>query len=224
MNKNHLSELKRKLPVTPGIHGRNEYPTSVVLVLLTEIDRQYHFVLQERNANIRQGGEVCFPGGMFDERTDISPRDTAIRETTEELGLLSDKIEIIGRQDTLVTAMGAAIEIFVGVMNSDIASLQINRDEVEKVFTIPVSYFMETEPEIHQVLIRLFSSDINPETGKETVYLPVRELGLPERYLYPWGNFKQKVYVFKTTEGTVWGLTAKIIMDFIKIMKADNAD
>jgi len=218
MNKKTLEELKTKLPVTPGIHGRKELPTSVVMVLICEIDGEYHFVLQERNANIRQGGEICFPGGMFDKRTDLSPRETAIRETTEELGLPPEKIEIIGRLDTLVGAMGAVIEIFVGIMNSEIASLDICRDEVAKVFTIPVSYFIRTKPEIHKVLVKIFSSEIDPETNKEVVYLPVRELGLPERYLDSWGNFKQNVYVFKTGEGVVWGLTAQIIMDFVRVM------
>lgn len=218
MNKIQLKKIAEKLPSIPGIHGRGEYPTSVVMVLLTEIDSEYHFVLQERNANIRQGGEVCFPGGMFDEKIDMVPEETALRETAEELGISPERIEIIGRLDTMVAAMGAVVEIFVGIMNSDISSLKINRDEVEKVFTIPVSYFIETEPEVHKVLIRLFSSEMNPVTGEETVYLPVRELGLPERYIDPWGNFKQNVYVFKTSEGTVWGLTARIIMDFVKIV------
>ncbi len=221
MNKKDITGLIKKLPETPGIHGKGEMPTSVVIVLLAEIDGEYHIVLEERNARIRQGGEVCFPGGMFDEGTDISPRETALRETTEELGLPPEKIEIIGRLDTLVAAMGAVIEIFVGIMHADISSLEINRDEVEKVFTIPVSYFMKTEPEIHKVLIRMFSSEIDPVTDEEIVYLPVRELGLPERYLDPWGNFKQNVYVFKTSEGIVWGLTARIIMDFIRVLKGN---
>jgi len=50
MNKKNFDEFKKKLPVTPGIHGRGEYLTSVVMVLLVEIDGEYHFVLQERNA------------------------------------------------------------------------------------------------------------------------------------------------------------------------------
>ncbi len=219
MNRELLKNLMNKLPAAPGINGRGEMPVSVVMVLLAEINGEYHLVLEERNAQIRQGGEVCFPGGMFDEGTDMSPRETALRETTEELGLPEEEIEIIGRLDTLMAAMGAVIEIFVGVMNTNISALKINRDEVEKVFTIPVSYFMNTEPEIHQVLIRLFSSEINQETGEEIIYLPVRELGLPERYIDPWGNFKQNVYVYRTAEGVVWGLTAKIIMDFIRILK-----
>jgi len=219
MKKVNLSDLKKKLPSIPGIHGRGELLTSVVMVLLTEIDGEYHFVLEERNAQIRQGGEVCFPGGMFDEGTDISPQETALRETTEELGLPAEKIEIVGRLDTLVAAMGAVIEIFVGVMHTDFSSLKISRDEVEKVFTIPVSYFMKNGPEVHKVLIRMFSSEIDPVTEEEIVYLPVLELGLPERYLDPCGNFKQNVYVFKTAEGVVWGLTAQIIMDFVRILK-----
>jgi 8-oxo-dGTP pyrophosphatase MutT (NUDIX family) len=222
MDKISLIDIRKKLPAIPGIHGRNEFPTSVVMVLLAEIEGKYHFVLEERNANIRQGGEVCFPGGMFDETADPSPRETALRETSEELGIDTDKIEVIGRLDTLVAAMGAVIEIFVGVMHGEISSLNINHDEVQKVFTIPVEYFMTTEPEIHKVMIRLFSSEIDPVTNEEIVYLPVRELGLPERYIDPWGNFKQNVYVFKTSEGIVWGLTAKIIMDFVRVLKEDK--
>lgn len=219
MKREELTGLKKRLPSTPGIHGRSELPTSVVMVLITEINGEYHFVLEERNANIRQGGEVCFPGGMFDEETDLSPEETALRETAEELGLQPDRIEIIGRLDTLVAAMDAIIEIFVGITHAEIDSLEINREEVERVFTIPVSYFEKTEPEIHKVLVKMFSSETDPETGAEIVYLPVRELGLPERYLDPWGNFMQNVYVFKTLHGIVWGLTARIIMDFVRIVR-----
>jgi len=216
-----LNDLKQKLPSTPGIQGRGEFTTSVIMVLLTVINGEFHFVFEERNPDIRQGGEVCFPGGMFDEGADRSPRETALRETVEELGLSEEKIEIIGRLDTLIAAMGAVIEIFVGVMHADIASLKISRSEVEKVFTVPVSYFINTGPETHQVLVKMFSSETDPETGEEKVYLPVRELGLPERYIDSWGNFKQNVYVYKTSEGVIWGLTAKIIMDLIQILNGN---
>ena len=196
MDKNALKEFITKLPVTPGIHRRREIPVSVVMVLLCEINGEYHFVLQERNANIRQGGEVCFPGGMFDKRTDLSHRETAIRETTEELGLPADKIEIIGRLDTLVAAMGAVIEIFVGVMNADIASLNICRDEVANVFTIPVSYFTVTKPEIHKILVRLFSSETDPETNEKIIYLPVRETGTPGDGISIHGAISKKTFMF----------------------------
>ncbi len=214
-----LDYIKNRLPQTPGIHGRGEFPTSVIMVLLAEVNGELHLLFEERNPDIRQGGEVCFPGGMFDEECDSSPRETAIRETSEELGLPPERIEIIGRLDTLMAAMGAVIEIFVGVMKGGTASLDICRTEVERVFTIPVSYFIENDPETHKILVRMYSSEKDPVTGEERVYLPVRELGLPERYLDSWGNFKQKVYVYKTSEGVIWGLTAKIIMDFIEIIK-----
>lgn len=220
MNKLTKEEIKKVLPEIPGIHGRGQYPTSVVMVLLTEVDGEYHFVLQERNAHIRQGGEVCFPGGMFDKNTDLSPRETALRETSEELGVSRDTLEVIGCLDTYVAAMGAVIDIFVGIMNTGISSLEINRNEVEKVFTIPVSYFLSTAPEIHKVLIRMFSSETDPVTGEEIVYLPVRELGLPERYIDSWGRFTENVYVYKTADGIVWGLTAEIIIDFIRLLKS----
>ena len=45
MDNKDLSELKKKLPAIPGIHGRGEMPTSVVMVLITEVNGEYHFVL-----------------------------------------------------------------------------------------------------------------------------------------------------------------------------------
>ena len=46
-----------------------------------------------------QPGEVCFPGGHV-ERGE-NPRDTALRETFEEIGVPIERIEVIGQGDTL---------------------------------------------------------------------------------------------------------------------------
>ena len=70
--------------------------------------------MQKRSANVRQGGEIGFPGGMFDPITDKNPKDTAVRETIEEMGIARDKIEIIGRTDTVISITGSIVEGFVG--------------------------------------------------------------------------------------------------------------
>lgn len=40
---------------------------------------------------------MSFPGGMEDEIDQNSPIKTALRETYEELGIDSDKIQILGK-------------------------------------------------------------------------------------------------------------------------------
>lgn len=222
MIKDELEKVLARLPSVPGIHGRDEYPNSVVMLLLAEINNEYHFVFQKRNENIRQGGEVCFPGGIFDSSLDRDRKGTAMRETCEELGTEEKDVEIVGTLDTLVAPMGAVIDIFVGILKRDVATLDYNRDEVEKIFTIPVTFFQNNSPEIYYILTRFHSSLRDEATGREEVFLPVRELNLPDRYLEPWGDFKLKVYVYKTSEEVIWGITAGIIADFTKFLKDDS--
>jgi nudix motif 8 len=44
----------------------------------------------------RHKGQICFPGGMVDD-TDLSINDTALRELDEELGISSDRVEVLGK-------------------------------------------------------------------------------------------------------------------------------
>jgi 8-oxo-dGTP pyrophosphatase MutT (NUDIX family) len=219
MKKEHLAGLKRKLPAVPGIHGRKEYSNSVVMILLADIEDEFHFVFQIRSHKISQGGEICFPGGKYNEKTDISPKQTALRETSEEMGVNGKNLEVIGQLDTLIAPMGAVIEIIIGSLHAEVSDLDFNPDEVEEVCTMPVSYFENMEPEKHKVLIKTFSSEIDPETSEKIVYFPVRELGISELYLDSWGNFIQSIYAFKTFKGTIWGITARIILDFLRVLK-----
>ncbi len=221
MKRDDLEKILSRLPQVPGIYGRDDYPNSVVMLLLTEIEGEYHFVFQKRSEHIRQGGEVCFPGGIFDSRHDKEKKSTALRETCEELGISEDDITVVGRLDTLVAPMGAVIDIFAGILKADPASLDFNRDEVERVFTLPVTFFYENDPELYYIMTRFLSSEYDEISGKEKVYLPVKELGLPDRYLEPWGEFKLKVYVYKTPEEVIWGITAGIVADFIKYLRDD---
>lgn len=221
MKRDDLAKVLSKLPYEPGIYGRDDYPNSVVMLLLAEIEGEYHFVFQKRSEHIRQGGEVCFPGGIFDRRHDQDRKNTAVRETCEELGISEDEIFVAGCMDTLVAPMGAVIDIFVGILKADPDSLDFNRDEVERVFTLPVTFFQENNPEIYYIMTRFLSSEYDEVSGKEKVYLPVKELGLPDRYLEPWGEFKLKVYVYKTPEEVIWGITAGIVADFIKYVRDD---
>lgn len=96
MNKDDLSRLKTNLPQAPGILGKKEYFNSAVLVPLVMIDGDYNFLFQKRAAHIRQGGEICFPGGRYDPEKDFSCKETAIRETMEELGVERNIIKIEG--------------------------------------------------------------------------------------------------------------------------------
>lgn len=219
MTKEEINTLKEILPIYPGINGKEEYFNSAILVLLMMIDNEYHFVFQKRAKNIRQGGEICFPGGRFDEKIDTDLETTAIRETVEELGISSEKIQIIGKLDTVIGGIGATVDGFLAVIDIlDINELNPNLDEVDKVFTVPVSFFENHLPEQYKINIKIQSSITN-KMGQEEILLPVKDLGLPDRYLEPWGNSKRNVYVYKVKGEVIWGITANFVFDIVNKLK-----
>lgn len=219
MNKLTIEGLKKKLPVVPGLNGKEEYFNSAVLVLLMLVDEEYHFVFEKRAAMIRQAGEICFPGGKFDPDKDMNFRETALRETAEELGITPEKITIIGPLDTVVGTMGVTVDAFLGILDIyGLEDLKISLDEVEKIFTVPVSYFENTEPEVYQVNLTAQPSYIN-QAGVEVITFPAKELGLPERYTRPWGNMMNNVFVYRVVGETIWGITARLIRDVTSKIK-----
>lgn len=219
MTKNHFDEIKIRLSSAPDIIGKNKYLNTAVLIPLIEMDSDIHILFEKRSAAIRQGGEVSFPGGQFDLLKDKSYKHTALRETCEELGIRQDKIEIINKFGTLVAPMGLTIDVYVGfLLIKSLSEINCETAEVEKVFTFPLNYFLENEPEIFYSRLEIHTLD-KDENGNEMKLLPVDELGLPEFYSRPWRNGKYRVLVYKTTPDIIWGLTAEIIYEFCNLLK-----
>ncbi len=205
--------LLENLPKTPGLRGKDTYINSAVLIPFVLLDNQYHILFEKRAEDIVQGNEVCFPGGIFDPKLDYDLRDTAIRETVEEIGIDEDKIRIDGLMDTFFTFRGITIDPYVGILEIEsIDELTPDPAEVERLFMLPASYFLKNEPEIYQVRVEVQPS-YTDENGEEVILLPVKELGLPDKYAKPWGSNHNQVMVYKTPEGIIWGLTADFLIE-----------
>ena len=220
MRPKDLIRLQERLPRHPNILGKNRYFNAAVLIPLVEMNREFHFLFQKRAAQIRQGGEISFPGGEFEPGNDITCKQAALRETEEELGITQDLIHIKGQLDTFVSPRGITVDSFLATL--EIASLDdLNPDtaEVERLFLLPVSWF-----EAHPPLVYDLESEIKPlirkSDGSSVDLLPVDELGLPSRYKRPWDGMTHRVYVYHTLEETVWGITAELVHEVIRLMSA----
>lgn len=216
MEKTRISELKTKLLSSPDILGREGYVNTAVLVPLLLIDGVECLLFERRAPHIKQGNEICFPGGHFDGELDSSYLDTALRETREELGINSSSVEIIGQLDTLVTPRGVIIEsYFAAVELTNPADLQIDRTEVDEVFTVPLSWFFNNPPEVYHTRVEIQSS-YKDSNGNERILLPVEELGLPSRYKKNRSEWKHRVIVYKKNPHIIWGLTAAIVYNLVQ--------
>jgi len=218
MKKKLFDRIKNGFTYNEHISGIDDYFQASVLAPLLLINDEYHFLFEQRVEQIRQGGEICFPGGKID-CSDSSPKETAMRETYEEIGCKPESVDVIGRLSSLLLPSGVLVHAYLGILSAPVNPALIAKDEVASVFTVPVSFFYTNEPEIYncKVLIHPYLTD--PKTGKKQNFLPAEELNLPSRYREPWGDFDHKVYVYHTPQGMVWGLTAKIVYDCIQEMK-----
>jgi len=201
------------------IIGREKYINSAVLIPIIEIAGTEYLLFQKRSQSVRQPGEVSFPGGHFESNKDKDFLATAVRETCEELGIEQNKISILGKLGTLVAPMGLIVETYIGKLHiASLTELKIDKKEVEKVFVVPVEYFVENLPA--EFITRL---EVHPfvknENGEKEELLPVKDLGLPDRYSVPWTRGKHRVLVYKDTEEIIWGITAELVFELSKKIK-----
>src|SRR4029453_4016119 len=91
---------------------------AAVLVALYELDGDLHAVFTPRRPHHRPrpAGEISFPGGRQDaDEEDL--RETALRETEEEIGLPRDAVRLAGALTPTPTVVtNYAIYPFVGVI------------------------------------------------------------------------------------------------------------
>ncbi len=215
MQSDWVEELRRKIPPVPGILGREEYHCCAVLVPLLFQGGEGNLLFQKRAPHIRQGSEICFPGGHFEEKKDSSLLDTALREAREELGITPSMVDILGQLDTVVSPRGIIVECYLGVLDiGDLAELAPDPKEVEEVFTVPVCWFRQHPPQTYRTRVEIQSSYVDSK-GNTKVLLPVAELGLPDRYLENRSEWMHRVVVYPTRPNIIWGLTAAVVENFI---------
>ncbi len=103
----------------------------------------YYLILTRRSKELRHhAGEISFPGGVCEPGE--YPVRTAMREFSEELGISTEKIRIVGRLDDQLTATGFHITPVIGLLRHRIA-LRPNRDEVAEVLRIPINHFQRKD-------------------------------------------------------------------------------
>jgi len=204
------------------IIGKDRYLNSAVLIPLIQLNGKEYLLFEKRSTEVRQPGEISFPGGHFETSKDKDFMDTAIRETIEELGIAANKITILGKLGTLVTPMGIIVETYIGKLEIEsLEELKYDSKEVDKIFLVPLEFFYNNEPEKYENQLQLHPYIVD-ENGDKIDLLPVRELGLPERYANPWKKGKHRVLVYRYEDEIIWGITAELIYELVNRIRKLN--
>ena len=128
------------------------YSEASILILFVNnyVENNSLILMTKRKNNLRKhAGQIAFPGGRK-EREDKDLKDTAQRETEEEVNISKDNYDIIGKLPKFYTGTGYVVTPFLAIMkqNSEWESLiSPNLNEVEKIF-YPKSYYL-LSPKFH---------------------------------------------------------------------------
>ena len=111
---------------------------------------EYYLLLTKRTEKVKDHkGQISFPGGAY-QGGDAALIDTALRETTEEIGLAADAVEVLGAlDDTITVASNYVISPFVALVPWPY-QFRIDEDEVEEIVEIPISVLLEDDSSHHQ--------------------------------------------------------------------------
>lgn len=182
-----------------------------VLVPFVEKKGDIYLLFEVRSKTMKsQPGEICFPGGNMEKGE--TPTQTALRETEEETGISREKIEIIGKGDTLYGYANYTLYTTMGVIPyEEYLAAKIDRDEVEELFLIPVSMFNEDT-------LKVYTERIYPDIQED---FPYEKVGITKEYSWRIGTWDIPVY--EINDRVIWGLTARITMQVIDVLEGKKS-
>lgn len=122
-------------------------PAAVLFPIVLRGTAGQTVLLTQRTAHLRDhAGQISFPGGRVED-TDVSPVDTALRETEEEIGLARERIEVLGFLPEYRTGTGFRVTPVVGLVRPPFA-LELDPFEVAEAFEVPLDFLLD--PANHQ--------------------------------------------------------------------------
>lgn len=189
----------------------HEIQKYAILIPLLEIKGEIHLLFEVRAHHLHhQPGDVCFPGGRV-EKEDSNEKESAIRETMEELCTPRNNISNVYPLTFFSPSPKRKIYTFVGQL-IDPNKIFLDPNEVDEIFTVPLEYFLETEPEVFKVTLQA-----KPEKN-----FPYHLIVGGEAY--DWGDETIDQYFYQYKDRVIWGLTAKILRQFINVLHKESAD
>lgn len=107
-------------------------------------DSEWRLTLMERTNRGPHSGQISFPGGGV-EQQDTGLIDTALREANEEVGIISDQVQILGKLTPLyIPVSNSLVHPFVGY-SEESPNYQLDPEEVKSVVVADLADFFNPD-------------------------------------------------------------------------------
>ena len=200
-----LSSLRRAytghVPDLMGARGG-----SAVLVPLVDTADGPSLLYEIRSATVRQPNEVCFPGGRREHGE--TPRETALRETWEEIGIPPEEIRVLAPLDLMQDISDRVVYPFLAEISAaGAARLKASAAEVKNVFFVPVDYLLNYKEEVYRYVV---SAKVDDD-------FPYERIGFPKTY--PWRKGYMNVPIYEYQGHFIWGMTGRMVRWFLQQLR-----
>ncbi|MEE1242799.1 NUDIX hydrolase [Frisingicoccus sp.] len=188
----------------PALIDYEKYRRSAVVIPLIKKQEGYEVLFEVRASNLKhQPGEICFPGGGCE--LNETQEESACREICEELLIQPEQVEMVAPMDILVLPSNMILYPFLAELEDYKGTF--SRDEVEEVFTVPLKYFLDTEPQTYYNKVCNVPQEDFPfdkiEGGQD----------------YKWYKGKYPVHFYEYGDRVIWGMTARIMNSVAGIIR-----
>lgn len=197
-----LEQLRRRFEGrAPGLLGAVR--SYAVLCPLVEREDGLHLLFEVRAPQLRQGGEVCFPGGRIEPGESVPA--CALRETEEELSIPRQEIQLLGSPDFICNPRGFLLQPVLGLVSrAGLEAMRPSPAEVAEAFTVPLAFFRETEPEVWRY-------ELLPSVPEA---FPYDSVGISRSY--DWARGQAEVPIWHYQGHVIWGMTARLVREIIR--------
>ena len=179
-----------------------------VIIPIIKIGDELNIIFESRAKDLRtQPGEISFPGGKLEKGESF--RQAAIRETMEELNISRNNINVLGEMDYLISYSNMEIHSFLATIDGvEVDEIFPNPGEVDHIFTVPLNFFLENEPNGYYL-------EMETKYNKEFPYNLI-----PNGEDYKFRKARRTIYFYQYNGYIIWGFTAAIMKNCIGKIKA----
>lgn len=203
---NDLEAVRAAL--APAVPPAAIAPTSAVLLPLVRLGEELCVLYTVRTAHLTShAGEISFPGGRIEPGE--SPKDAALRETQEEVGVDPRNVDVLGHLTDFLTFRNQTVSCWVGALKPGALTAAPARNaEVDDAFLLPLARLRDpigprraTPQVIAEDPLRVILEDV--------AAYEIREFSGegPERRIHYWRLANGR---------TLWGITAHLTAIFLE--------
>ncbi len=149
------SRLSDYQPLT-RLADERERDSAAVLIPVVDQSKPTVILTQRASHMGSHAGEVAWPGGRRDPE-DESLKDTALRESFEEIGLPPESVTILSEMRPFISKHGLRVTPYVGLVDPSVV-LKANPAEIDTIFQVPLSW-LASDPRSQTDLVSRYGED-----------------------------------------------------------------